>query len=125
MGNLERLCRCEKGRVLKFITQKTAKLVFKEAFDTGDMPVEIVERHGWWKVDDFEIIANSIHAMLSANEKLFTKYRSGNINVRGALIGAMMKEPNSHTLDMIIVDNVLDWMLDYEGFEHWNNSDDD
>lgn len=103
------------------ITAKTAKLVLKICFDTGKMPSEVVEENGWWQINDFDVISEHVWNALNDNPKMLEKYRAGNKNVHGAFVGAIFKNENSHTFNMEIVNNILEWMLDYDGFEFFNS----
>lgn len=73
------------------ISGKTAKEVFAEAFRTGDRPRAIVEKKGATQISDPEMIAGWCRQVIEQSPDPVAKYRSGQPNVIGFLVGQVMK----------------------------------
>lgn len=73
------------------ITGKVAKEVFKESFATGRLPAAIVADSGKTQITDRDTIAAAVGRVLEGNPDVVAKYRSGNTNVMGFLVGETMK----------------------------------
>lgn len=73
------------------ISGKTAKDVFAKAFKNGRMPSEIVKESGATQISDDSVIRNLILDVLNANPEAVTKYKSGQMNVKGFLVGQVMR----------------------------------
>lgn len=73
------------------ISGKTAKDVFSEVFKSGRAPSEIVKESGSTQISDESEIRSLIQAILSENPDVVEKYRAGQTNVKGFLVGQAMK----------------------------------
>ena len=74
------------------ISNKIAKQVFEEMYETGSSAEEIVQKKGLVQVSDGAEIENVIKTILAANPDAVEKYRSGNTKVFGFFVGEVMKE---------------------------------
>jgi aspartyl-tRNA(Asn)/glutamyl-tRNA(Gln) amidotransferase subunit B len=75
------------------ITGKQAKDVVDEAFTTGEMPSEIVERKGIKPpISDQETLVRIIEGVIANNPKIASDYRGGKTNALQALVGQVMKQ---------------------------------
>lgn len=73
------------------ISGKTAKEVFSESFKTGGLPSAIVKDKGLTQVSDDSAIRAIVGKVLDDHPDLVEKYRSGQTNVKGFLVGQVMK----------------------------------
>jgi aspartyl-tRNA(Asn)/glutamyl-tRNA(Gln) amidotransferase subunit B len=73
------------------ISGKTAKEVFAEAFRSGESIAALVDKRGSTQISDSEAIASWCRQILAAHPELAEKYRSGQQNVIGFLVGQVMK----------------------------------
>ncbi|MBX7136036.1 MAG: Asp-tRNA(Asn)/Glu-tRNA(Gln) amidotransferase subunit GatB [Fimbriimonadaceae bacterium] len=73
------------------ISGKTAKDAFAEAFRSGEMPSTIVEKKGATQISDLDTIRGWCRQVLEQNPEPVAKYRSGQVNVLGFLVGQVMK----------------------------------
>ena len=78
----------ESGR----ITARTGKLVLKEAFETGEAPITIVEVKGLAQVSDDEYITKVLQKVLSENPHQIAQYLAGKETVSKWLFGQVMQE---------------------------------
>jgi len=75
------------------ITGKQAKDIVDEAFTTGEMPREIVERKGIKPpISDQETLVRIIEGVIANNPKIASDYRGGKTNALQALVGQVMKQ---------------------------------
>jgi aspartyl-tRNA(Asn)/glutamyl-tRNA(Gln) amidotransferase subunit B len=74
------------------INGKIGKEVFAESFKTGNMPSSIVEAKGLTQVSDAGEIEAATLRVLSENQGTVAKYKSGQVSVKGFLVGLVMKE---------------------------------
>lgn len=75
------------------ITGKQAKDIVDEAFTTGEMPSEIVERKGIKPpISDQETLVRIIEGVIANNAKIANDYRGGKTNALQALVGQVMKQ---------------------------------
>jgi aspartyl-tRNA(Asn)/glutamyl-tRNA(Gln) amidotransferase subunit B len=74
------------------INGKMAKEIFADAFKTGNKPTEIVKVRGATQMTDTGEILKIVHGVFEANQEVVAKYRSGNIGVKGFLVGQVMRQ---------------------------------
>ena len=75
------------------ITGKQAKDIVDEAFSTGEMPSEIVERKGIKPpISDQETLVRIIEGVIANNPKIANDYRGGKTNALNALVGQVIKQ---------------------------------
>ncbi|MEQ1934331.1 MAG: Asp-tRNA(Asn)/Glu-tRNA(Gln) amidotransferase GatCAB subunit B, partial [Fimbriimonadaceae bacterium] len=73
------------------ISGKMGKDVFAESVKTGEMPSDVVRSKGLSQVSDtgeIEIVAKQI---IGENPEVVDRYKSGQLNVKGFLVGLTMK----------------------------------
>jgi aspartyl-tRNA(Asn)/glutamyl-tRNA(Gln) amidotransferase subunit B len=92
------------------ISGKIAKTVFADAFKTGKMPSELVKESGSTQITDDSAIKPIIEAVLAANANVVEKYKSGQVSVRGFLVGQIMRESQGRANPQI-VNKLLDELL--------------
>jgi aspartyl-tRNA(Asn)/glutamyl-tRNA(Gln) amidotransferase subunit B len=85
------------AELLKFIndgkiSSTAAKQVFAKMFEVGGEPDHIIEDLGLAQVSDTSVIEQAVDAVIAANEKAVTDYKSGNEKSFGFLVGMAMKE---------------------------------
>ncbi|MBC8063402.1 MAG: Asp-tRNA(Asn)/Glu-tRNA(Gln) amidotransferase subunit GatB [Chlorobia bacterium] len=73
------------------ISGKTAKDVFAKTFETGTMPSEIIKESGATQISDEGAIRQVVLGVIESNPDVVAKYRSGQSNVKGFLVGQVMK----------------------------------
>ncbi|MFZ4507015.1 MAG: Asp-tRNA(Asn)/Glu-tRNA(Gln) amidotransferase subunit GatB [Fimbriimonas sp.] len=74
------------------ISGKIAKDVFKDVFNTGKMPAEVVREQGATQITDSGAILSAIRSVLEANPEIVAKYKGGQVTVKGFLVGQVMKQ---------------------------------
>ncbi len=74
------------------INGKMAKEIFAEAFKSGRNPTDIVKERGATQMTDTGEILKIVHSVFEANQEVVTKYRSGNVGVKGFLVGQVMRQ---------------------------------
>jgi aspartyl-tRNA(Asn)/glutamyl-tRNA(Gln) amidotransferase subunit B len=74
------------------ISGKTAKDVFADSFKSGQLPSEIVASQGLQQVSDGDAILAVVRKVLDENPEVVTRYRGGNVGVKGFLVGQVMKQ---------------------------------
>jgi len=74
------------------ISSKTAKEVFAKAFESGRLPSEIVQESGATKISDETAIRSLALDVLKGNPEVVEKYKSGQANVKGFLVGQVMRQ---------------------------------
>ncbi|HZH98841.1 MAG TPA: Asp-tRNA(Asn)/Glu-tRNA(Gln) amidotransferase subunit GatB, partial [Fimbriimonadaceae bacterium] len=73
------------------ISGKIGKEIFSECFRTGKLPKAIVEEKGLTQVSDAGEIAAVVQKVLGENGEAVSKYRAGQVNVKGFLVGQVMR----------------------------------
>ena len=73
------------------ISGKTAKEIFTKTFETGKSPSELVEESGNTQISDDSAIRNVVKEILDGNPEVVAKYKSGQSNVKGFLVGQVMR----------------------------------
>ena len=74
------------------INGKQAKEVFEKCFATGEMPSAIVQRDELSQISDNSVIHELVVKVLTENPDAVQKFKDGKINLKGFLIGQVMKE---------------------------------
>jgi len=73
------------------ISQKTAKDVIVDMWDTGEAPDRIIEKKGLKQVSDAGAIEKLVDEVLAKNAKQVEDYRAGKEKAFNALVGQVMK----------------------------------
>ena len=73
------------------LSTKLAKDVLAEMFAGGGAPRAIVEAKGLRQITDPSVVDASVDGVLAANADTVARYKAGNANVLGALVGLVMK----------------------------------
>ena len=74
------------------ISGKIGKTVFEEMFKTGARAKEIVEKAGMTQVSDEGQVEGWAREVITENEEVVLKYKSGQPSVIGFLVGQLMKK---------------------------------
>jgi len=74
------------------INGKMAKQVFDEVFKTGKSPQAIVEESGLSQISDEGAVKEVVAKVLGENPEVVEKYRNGQTNVAGFLVGQVMRQ---------------------------------
>lgn len=93
------------------ISGKTAKSIFAEAFESGKMPADIVKEQGATQISDRGPIEEAARAVLAENPDSVAKYKAGTTNVKGFLVGQVMKRTGGRANPKLVQD-VLQEELD-------------
>lgn len=73
------------------ISGKIAKVVFKEMWDTGSAPAEIIAAKGLVQVSDTGEIEKIVADVIAANPSQVAEFKAGKDKVIGFFVGAIMK----------------------------------
>lgn len=73
------------------INGKTAKEVFAQCFRSGESPRAVVESSGLSQISDAEAIAEVVKQVFLSNPDAVEKLRSGQMSVKGFLVGQVMR----------------------------------
>ena len=92
------------------ISGKIAKTVFADSYKTGKLPSELVKESGSTQITDDSAIKPIIEEVLAANAEVVEKYRSGQVSVRGFLVGQIMRASQGRA-NPGIVNKLLDELL--------------
>ena len=93
------------------INGKTAKSIFAEAFENGKKPADIVKEQGATQISDRGPIEEAARAVLAENPESVSKYKAGTTNVKGFLVGQVMKRTGGRANPKLVQD-VLQEELD-------------
>jgi glutaminyl-tRNA synthetase len=74
------------------ITPTIAKDVLAESARTGEDPKAIIEKKGMRQIADAGALESVAAAVIAENAELVSRYRGGNANVFGAIVGAAMRK---------------------------------
>ena len=74
------------------ISSKIAKDVFSAMWTSADAPEKIVKDKGLVQITDTKELETIVQAVIAANPKPVTDYKSGNKKAIGALVGQIMKQ---------------------------------
>ena len=73
------------------ISQRAAKEVFEETFNTGRPPAQVVAEKGLGQVSDVVALTDVVRRVVAANPQAAADYRSGKKQAAGFLVGQVMK----------------------------------
>ncbi len=93
------------------ISGKIGKDIFEISFKNGKMPSEIVQEKGLTQISDESVIEKYADEALKQNPELIDKYKSGQTNVIGFLVGQVMKQSKGRA-NPGIVQNIMKKKLD-------------
>lgn len=74
------------------ITSKMAKDVFDTMFADGRLPEKIVEESGATQINDAGTLGSIIEEVLKTHPDVVAKYKGGQSNVKGFLVGQIMRQ---------------------------------
>lgn len=74
------------------ISGKIGKEVFAEAAKDGRLPADIIKESGKTQISDLDVIRPVVEKVLAAHPEIVAKYRSGQTNVLGFLIGQIIRD---------------------------------
>ena len=74
------------------ISGKIAKDVFAELVKDGGSPKAIVQKRGIEQISDTGAVEAAVDATLAENAPMVARYRAGNANLLGALVGLVIKK---------------------------------
>jgi len=77
------------------ISGKIAKKVLMKIFEEDKDPLAIIEREGWWQINNPEEISSLVDQVFSAHPEVVKSVRSGDTRQRGWLMGQVMQASNS------------------------------
>ncbi len=92
------------------ISGKTAKEVFEESFNLGDMPSVIVEMKGLSQISDSSAIVEAVRAAIAENPDAVARFKEGRGNVKGFFVGQVMKKTQGRA-NADLVNSILDQEL--------------
>ena len=61
-------------------------------FATGNSPAAIVAEKGAVQISDRDSIVSAVQHVFAANQEVVAKFKAGNLNVKGFLVGQVMRE---------------------------------
>ncbi|HLK13675.1 MAG TPA: Asp-tRNA(Asn)/Glu-tRNA(Gln) amidotransferase subunit GatB [Fimbriimonadaceae bacterium] len=73
------------------INGKTAKTVFAETFKSGRAPSDLVKESGATQISDASAVAGFVRDVLASHQDVVVKYKNGQTNVTGFLVGQVMR----------------------------------
>ena len=74
------------------ISGKIGKELFVEMFQSGKLPTDILKESGKTQISNREEVLPSVERVLVAHADVIARYRAGQTNVLGFLVGQVMKE---------------------------------
>lgn len=74
------------------ISGKIAKTIFEDMFTSGEMPAALVEKSGMTQIADTGAIEVFASEVIAENAGIVEKFKSGQENVMGFLVGQLMKK---------------------------------
>ncbi len=86
------------------ISSKQAKDVLGELFDHGGSPRAIVDAKGWRQLTDAAAVEAAIDGVLAKNADAVGRYKAGNANVLGALVGMAIKATGGKANPKLVTD---------------------
>jgi len=92
------------------ISGKTAKEVFEESFNGGEMPSEIVEKKGLSQISDTSAIVEAVRAAIAENPEAVVRFKEGKGNVKGFFVGQVMKKTQGRA-NADLVNSILEQEL--------------
>jgi aspartyl-tRNA(Asn)/glutamyl-tRNA(Gln) amidotransferase subunit B len=91
----------------KSLPIKVIKLVLKECFETGKDPEQIVKDKKLTKITDESVIREFLRRAYDQDEDAFKKFANGDMKVKQAIIGMMMKFSGGQA-DMSVIEMLLE-----------------
>ena len=88
------------------ISSKMAKDVFQETFDSGKAPADVVRTKGLAQITDSSEIEVKVSEILAANPEVVAKYKGGQANVKGFLVGQVMRATGGKANPTLVQDLV-------------------
>jgi aspartyl-tRNA(Asn)/glutamyl-tRNA(Gln) amidotransferase subunit B len=73
------------------ISSKMGKDVFAESFHSGKLPAQIVQEKGLVQISDTSAIESVVQQVLQTHSDVVAKYKSGQANVKGFLVGQVIR----------------------------------
>ena len=92
------------------ISGKIAKSIFADSYKTGKMPSDLVKESGSTQITDDSAIKPIIESVLAKHADVVEKYKSGQVSVRGFLVGQIMRESQGRANPQT-VNKLLDELL--------------
>lgn len=74
------------------ISNNIGKKIFREMFEEGSKPNEIIERDGLVQISDEGELTQIVNSIIDANEQSVEDYKAGRDRALGFLVGQVMKE---------------------------------
>ncbi len=74
------------------ISSKLLKQIFDQMWQSGDMPLSIVEKNGLVQISDSKELEVLVDEVINENPKIVQDYKSGKQQAIGSLIGSAMKK---------------------------------
>ncbi|MCF8009945.1 MAG: Asp-tRNA(Asn)/Glu-tRNA(Gln) amidotransferase subunit GatB [Clostridiales bacterium] len=93
------------------ISNKIAKTVFEEMFETNKTPSAIVEEKGLVQISDENAIEDIVKEVISNNDKSVEDYKAGKKKAMGFLVGQVMKATKGKANPQV-VNSILQEKLD-------------
>ena len=88
------------------ISGKSAKSLLRRCFETGEMPASVAESEGLTQLSDAGAIEALVKELVESRPDLVDKYRSGQHNVAGFLVGQVMKQTQGRAHPSIVQEAV-------------------
>jgi len=88
------------------ISGKMAKEVFTECYRGGGTPSEIVKSKGLSQISDGGALAAVVSEVLRSNPEVVSKYKGGQVAVKGFLVGQVMKSSGGRANPAMVQDLV-------------------
>jgi len=88
------------------ISSKMAKDVFQETFDSGTAPSDVVKAKGLTQITDSNEIEVKVSEILAAHPDIVAKYKGGQANVKGFLVGQVMRATGGKANPTLVQDLV-------------------
>jgi glutaminyl-tRNA synthetase len=86
------------------ISAAQAKEVLAEMIASGKSPADVVKEKGLAQIASSDTLAPLVDAVLAENADAVARYRSGNVNVLGALVGMVMKKTGGRANAKLVSD---------------------
>jgi aspartyl-tRNA(Asn)/glutamyl-tRNA(Gln) amidotransferase subunit B len=86
------------------ITSKMGKEVFDAMFEDGRMPAQIIEESGVAQISDEGQLGAIIQEVLRSHPDVVAKFKDGQLNVKGFLIGQIMRQSKGQANPQIVQD---------------------
>jgi aspartyl-tRNA(Asn)/glutamyl-tRNA(Gln) amidotransferase subunit B len=94
--------------VSQTVNGKTAKKLLADSFESGKSPKELVAASGATQISDRGAVEDAVKAVLTENEEVVQKYRSGQMSVLGFLVGQVMKKTGGRANPQLVKEVLTD-----------------